>query len=310
MSEETPATPLKKRPAGLGRGLSALLGEIEREAPVALDGVTPEGVRMVEVNRMRPLPNQPRKNFDDAALDELAESIRSRGMLQPIVVRDPDHDGHYEIIAGERRWRAAQRAQIHQVPVIIREFDDITALEVAIIENIQREQLNAWEEGEAYRRLIDDHGHTQEALGRIVGKSRSHVANLMRLRNLPLPVHGWLTAGQITMGHARALLGVAAETDLRAAARDVIARGLSVRETESLVRRTEEKAKASLSAAVATADVHTRAAEDRLRLRLGTRVRIVRRGKKGRIEVDFGSEEELIRLFDLLMDETEPSKSR
>lgn len=286
-----PASPLKKRPTGLGRGLSALLGEIEREAPVALDGTTPEGVRMVDVNRMRPLPNQPRKNFDDDALDELAESIRSRGMLQPIVVRDPDHDGHFEIIAGERRWRAAQRAQIHQVPVIIKEFDDVTALEIAIIENVQREQLNAWEEGEAYRRLVDDHGHTQEALGRIVGKSRSHVANLMRLRNLPLPVHGWLTAGQLTMGHARALLG---SDDPEGLGRMIVQRGLSVRETERLIKKAKAPARARGGrAGGTTGDPDLMALERQLTDMLGLKVKIDHQARSGAMTLSYSSLEQL-----------------
>ena len=258
---------------------------------MTLDGATPEGVRMVEVNRMRPLPNQPRKNFDDDALDELAESIRSRGMLQPIIVRDPDHDGHYEIIAGERRWRAAQRAQIHQVPVIIKEFDDITALEVAIIENIQREQLNAWEEGEAYRRLIDDHGHTQEALGRIVGKSRSHVANLMRLRNLPLPVHGWLTAGQITMGHARALLG---SDDPEGLGRLIVQRGLSVRETERLIKKAKAPARKGGGRAGGRAgDPDLMALERQLTDMLGLKVKIDHQARSGTMTLAYSSLEQL-----------------
>lgn len=291
MSEETPATPLKKRPTGLGRGLSALLGEIEREAPVALDGAAPDGVRMVDVNRLRPLPNQPRKTFRDDALDELAESIKSRGMLQPIVVRDPEHDGHYEIIAGERRWRAAQKAQIHQVPVIIREFDDVTALEIAIIENIQREQLNAWEEGEAYRRLIDDHGHTQEALGRIVGKSRSHVANLMRLRNLPLPVHDWLTAGEITMGHARALLGA---EDPLALGRMIVQRGLSVRETERLVKKAKAPARTrSPRSGDRVGDPDLLALERQLTDMLGLKVKINHQARSGTMTLSYSSLEQL-----------------
>jgi ParB family transcriptional regulator, chromosome partitioning protein len=291
VSDEAPAAPLKKRPTGLGRGLSALLGEIEREAPVSVDGgKTPEGVRMVDVGRLRPLPNQPRKTFDDHALDELAESIRARGMLQPIVVRDPQGDGHFEIVAGERRWRAAQRAQLHQVPVIVRDFDDITALEIAIIENIQREQLNAWEEGEAYRRLIEEHGHTQEALGRIVGKSRSHVANLMRLRNLPLPVHGWLTSGELTMGHARALL---ASDDPETLGRQVVARGLSVRETEKLVK----KAKAVLRERVAptgrAGDPDLVALERQLSDMLGLKVRISHQARSGTMTLAYSSLEQL-----------------
>jgi len=291
VSEETPATPLKKRPTGLGRGLSALLGEIEREAPVSLEGNTPDGVRMVDVNRLRPLPNQPRKTFKDDALDELAESIKSRGMLQPIVVRDPEHDGHYEIIAGERRWRAAQRAQIHQVPVIIREFDDVTALEIAIIENIQREQLNAWEEGEAYRRLIDDHGHTQEALGRIVGKSRSHVANLMRLRNLPLPVHDWLTAGEITMGHARALLGA---EDPLSLGRMIVQRGLSVRDTERLIKKAKAPARArSARSGDRVGDPDLLALERQLTDMLGLKVKINHQARSGTMTLSYSSLEQL-----------------
>lgn len=290
MTEETPASPLKKRPTGLGRGLSALLGEIERDAPVALDGAVPEGVRMVDVNRMRPLPNQPRKTFNDDALDELAESIKSRGLLQPIVVRDPDHDGHYEIIAGERRWRAAQRAHIHQVPVIVREFDDVTALEIAIIENIQREQLNAWEEGEAYRRLIDEHGHTQDAVGRIVGKSRSHVANLMRLRNLPLPVHDWLTAGEITMGHARALLGA---EDPAALGRMVVQRGLSVRETERLVKKGKSPARARSPRPGGVGDPDLLALERQLTDMLGLKVKINHQARSGTMTLSYSSLEQL-----------------
>lgn len=296
MSDDTPtpASPLKKRPTGLGRGLAALMGEIEREAPVAVDGsaAAPEGVRMVDVQRMRPLPNQPRKTFNDEALDELAESIKARGLLQPIVVRDPDGDGHYEIIAGERRWRAAQRAQLHQVPVIIREFDDVTALEIAIIENIQREQLNAWEEGEAYRRLIDEHGHTQEALARTVGKSRSHVANLMRLRNLPLPVHDWMTAGKLSMGHARALLGA---EDPVALAREIVSRDLSVRDTERLIKKGKAvpKARAASSGGGKAGDPDLLALERQLSDMLGLKVRINHQARSGTMTLAYSSLEQL-----------------
>lgn len=293
MSEETVAPQPRKRPTGLGRGLSALLGEIEREPAVAVDAARPpEGVRMAEVGRLRPLPNQPRKSFDEAALDELAESIRARGMLQPIIVRDPDGDGHYQIIAGERRWRAAQRAQLHQVPVIVKEFDDVTALELAIIENIQREQLNAWEEGEAYRRLIEEHGHTQEALGRIVGKSRSHIANLMRLRNLPLPVHGWLSAGELTMGHARALLG---SDDPEGLARQVVARGLSVRDTERLVKKTKAppRPRNGNGGGDRFADADLLALERQLSDMLGLKVRISHQARSGTMTLAYSSLEQL-----------------
>lgn len=291
MSEDIPASPLRKRPTGLGRGLSALLGEIEREPAVSVDGGrTPDGVRMVDVGRLRPLPNQPRKTFDDAALDELAESIRARGMLQPIVVRDPDKDEHYEIIAGERRWRAAQRAHLHQVPVIVREFDDITALEIAIIENIQREQLNAWEEGEAYRRLIDDHGHTQEALSRIVGKSRSHVANLMRLRNLPQRVHSWLISGEISMGHARALLAC---EDPEAIGRQVVARGLSVRETEALIKKSKAPQRTRSTGEPRPSNPDLAALERQLSDMLGLKVRVNHQARSGTMMLSYSSLEQL-----------------
>ncbi len=290
MSDEPAIAPARKRPTGLGRGLSALLGEIEREAPVAVDGgKTPDGVRMVEVGRLQPLPNQPRKTFNEDSLGELAESIKSRGMLQPIVVRDPHGDGHYQIVAGERRWRAAQRAHLHQVPVIVREFDDITALEIAIIENIQREQLNAWEEGEAYRRLIEEHGHTQEALGRIVGKSRSHVANLMRLRNLPQAVHGWLVSGELSMGHARALLN---SEDPEGLGRQIVARGLSVRETERLVKKAKP-AKTTRANVARPGDPDLVALERQLTDMLGLKVKISHHAKAGTMTLAYSSLEQL-----------------
>ena len=245
---------------------------------------------MVEVGRLKPLPDQPRKTFNDDALDELAASIKARGMLQPIVVRDPDGDGHYQIVAGERRWRAAQRAQLHQVPVIVKEFDDITALEIAIIENIQREQLNAWEEGEAYRRLIEEHGHTQEALGRIVGKSRSHVANLMRLRNLPQAVHGWLVSGDLTMGHARALLN---SDDPEGLGRQVVAKGLSVRETERLVKKAKPGKAARANGGARPSDPDLMALERQLTDMLGLKVKIAHQGKSGTMTLAYSTLEQL-----------------
>lgn len=289
MSDEN--SPPKKRPMGLGRGLSALLGEIG-EAPVSTDGTPaaplPAGLKMVAVSNMRPLPNQPRKNFDEAALDELAESIRARGMLQPIVVRDMD--GHYEIVAGERRWRAAQRAHLHQVPVIVKEFDDRTALEIAIIENIQREQLNAWEEGEGYRRLVDDHGYTQEQLSKIVGKSRSHVANLIRLRNLPLSVLGWLSSGDLTMGHARALLGAEDPVSL---ARRIIDKGLTVRDTERLAKKGPSVPRPRGAKALPDADADIMALERQLSDLIGVKVSISHAGKNGSLTLAYSSLEQL-----------------
>lgn len=230
MSEDAPVTS-RKRPAGLGRGLSALLGEAVREEPVNASGDRSPGVRMVPLAELEPHPEQPRRHFDEDALDELARSIEARGLIQPIVVRP--HRGGYQIVAGERRWRAAQRARLHQVPVIVRDFDEAETLEIALVENIQREDLNAIEEAEAYRKLIDRFHHSQEALGRIVHKSRSHIANLLRLLDLPATVRAAVADGQLSMGHARALITA---RDPEALARGVIERGLSVRETERLAR--------------------------------------------------------------------------
>lgn len=235
MSEgETPAAARKR--TGLGRGLSALMGDMPIDIPVSVTDADalPQGVRLVDTAGLRPMPDQPRKTFDDTALDELASSIRERGILQPIVVRPAKGDGWWEIVAGERRWRAAQRAGLHQVPVIVRDFDDKTALELAIIENIQREQLNAYEEGVAYQKLISAHDYSQDQVAKIVGKSRSHIANLIRLSNLPPRIHGWLASGDLTMGHARALL---TSDDAEGFGQQVIARKLSVRQTEALVKR-------------------------------------------------------------------------
>ena len=221
----------KRRTGGLGRGLNALLGDIAREEPITGDRDTSPGVRMLPVSAMAPHPDQPRRRFDDAALEELAASIAARGVIQPIVVRP--HGREYQIVAGERRWRAAQRARLTEVPVVVRQFDDAETLEIALVENIQRQDLNAIEEAQAYQRLSGEYGHTQEALAKIVHKSRSHVANLLRLLELPEGVQAMVVEGALTMGHARALLG---SRDVEELAREVAERGLSVRETEKLVR--------------------------------------------------------------------------
>jgi ParB family chromosome partitioning protein len=183
---------------------------------------------------IQPHPEQPRRHFDDGALAELADSIGKRGVIQPIIVRP--HGGGFQIVAGERRWRAAQRAQLHRIPAIVRDFDEAETLEIALVENIQREDLNPIEEAEAYRKLIADFQHSQEALGRLVGKSRSHIANLMRLLDLPASVQQQVVEQKLSMGHARALIGA---PDCEALARTVEAKGLSVRDTEDLVRRTK-----------------------------------------------------------------------
>lgn len=223
--------PRKPRPS-LGRGLNALLGDIAPEpVPTVGGGETPAGIRMLPVGALTPQPGQPRRVFDEAALEELAQSIAARGVLQPILVRP--HGRNYQIVAGERRWRAAQRARLHEVPVIVRELDDADTFEIALLENIQRRDLNAVEEADAYKRLISEFGHTQEALAKLVHKSRSHVANLLRLLDLPEGVLELLADGRIDMGHARALIGV---PDVERLAADVVARGLSVRETERLAK--------------------------------------------------------------------------
>jgi ParB family transcriptional regulator, chromosome partitioning protein len=207
---------------GLGRGLSALLDE---------DLETMADPRTVPVEHLRPSPFQPRRLFAEEELAELADSIRAHGLLQPILVRQVD--GGYEIVAGERRWRAAQLAQLHEVPVVVRQLDDGAALEVALVENIQRQDLTALEEAEAYRRLINQFGHTQEALGRLVGKSRSHIANTLRLLELPEQVRTLLHEGRITAGHARAALASENPTELAAAIAET---GVSVREAERMAR--------------------------------------------------------------------------
>jgi ParB family chromosome partitioning protein len=249
------------------------------------------------------VPNrfQPRVVHLPARLEDLARSIKVNGVIQPIVVR---RDGdRFHIIAGERRWRAAQKAGLMRVPVVVREVtdgQDRSLLEMALVENIQRENLNPIDEALAYRRLSEEFRLTQEEIAAAVGKDRASVANFQRLLRLPAEVQAEVASGALSMGHARALLSLADEGRQRRIAREVIARGLSVRETEALVRKTGEIAKPVEPASPKPVDVHTRAAEDRLRLALGTRVRIVRQGSRGRIEIDFGSEDELIRIYDQL----------
>ncbi len=223
----------KARPSGLGRGLSALLGDAAPRTVPNEEGLPAVGssVRMLPVSSLAPHPGQPRRHFDEGALEELAQSIAQRGIIQPIVVRP--HGKDYQIVAGERRWRAAQRARLHEVPVIVRDLDDAETLEIALVENIQRQDLNAIEEADTYSKLIQEFGHTQDALGKLVGKSRSHVANLLRLLDLPINVQKFVIDGAISMGHARAIINA---PDPETLAERVIERGLSVRETEKLAR--------------------------------------------------------------------------
>jgi ParB family chromosome partitioning protein len=240
--------------------------------------------------------------MDPSALEDLSRSIVANGIIQPIVVRRVGD--RFQIIAGERRWRAAKIAGLLRVPAAVRDVapgGERSLLEMALVENIQRENLNPIEEALAYRRLADEFQMTQEAIATAVGKDRATVANMIRLLKLPEEVRAEVASGRLSTGHARALLGLPNEADQRGAARDVIARSLSVRETESLVKKIAEAgAPAAEPPPPTPVDVHTRAAEDRLRLVLGTRVRIVRQGPRGRIEIDFGSEDELIRLYEQL----------
>jgi ParB family chromosome partitioning protein len=221
-------------------------------------------------------------------------------MIQPIVVRKSETG--YEIVAGERRWRASQRAGLLKVPVVVRDIPDERLLAAALIENIQREDLNPIEEAVAYRRLADDFGLTQEQIAESVGKDRSSIANYVRLLKLPMAIRDHVASGTLSMGHARALLSLPDEAVQQSIGRDIVAKGLSVRETEALVKRTIEPPPAKADAAK---DVHTRAAEERLRFALGTRVRIIRKGKAGRIEVDFSDENELHRLYEQLTERTQ-----
>lgn len=281
--------PVRKRPTGLGRGLSALLGDAVREEPVTPNAERSRGVQMVDVSELEPHPEQPRRYFDEGALDELARSIEARGLIQPIVVRP--HGRGYQIVAGERRWRAAQRARLHQVPVIVREFDEAETLELALVENIQREDLNAIEEAEAYKKLIDRFGHSQDALGRIVHKSRSHIANLLRLLELPSSVREAVADGRLSMGHARALITA---RDPETLARAVIEKGLSVRETERLARDAKTGGARSATAAVGTApDADIAALERQLGDILGLKVKISHSGVSGTVTLGYSSLDQL-----------------
>jgi ParB family chromosome partitioning protein len=288
--------PLRKK-MGLGRGLDALLGEVSldrtadrvagggsTERPVGTPPTNTEGVSTIAIADIHPNPAQPRRHFSEESLQELAASLKRHGLIQPILVRP--HGAGYQIVAGERRWRAAQRAQLHNVKAIVRELSDEETLEIALIENIQRQDLNPIEEAEAYRKLCQDFGHSQSELAAIVEKSRSHVANMMRLLDLPVLVRELVVEGKISMGHARALLG---SDDSARLAAIVLKQGLSVRQTEALVRksRVEEGkvAKPRIDAGGGDADI--RAVEQHLGDLLGLKVRIVHDGSGGAGAVTF-----------------------
>ena len=287
--------PARKPRPGLGRGLSSLLGDSTREAPVSGVERQPSGVRLLSVTAMVPHPDQPRRHFDEAALDDLAASIALRGLIQPIVVRP--HGKEYQIVAGERRWRAAQRARLHEVPVLVRELSDAETMEIALVENIQRQDLNAIEEADAYRKLIGEFGHTQDALAKLVHKSRSHIANLLRLLDLPAPVQQLVVTQQLSMGHARAIIGA---PDPEALADRVIAKGLSVRETERLAREAKPQplggaqprgGRGGGDAAGGDADIL--ALEQQLGDALGLNVRIAHGEKGGTLTISYSTLDQL-----------------
>lgn len=284
---------------GLGRGLSALMADVNlSDAPVA----TPSRDRlMIPIEQIIANPDQPRRTFEPAALQELAESLRDRGVLQPLIVRPhPQDDGLYQLVAGERRWRAAQMAQLHELPVIIRDLSDTEVLEIAIIENIQRADLNAIEEAASFRQLMDRFGHTQERLAEALKKSRSHIANLLRLLSLPDQVQQFVKDGKLSAGHARALI---TSPNPAALAQKVIERGLSVRETEELVRKQSEPGQSSAKPRKTSSekDADTRALEADLTAHLKMRVQIDHVGMDGgKMTISYRDLEQLDALCQLL----------
>jgi len=298
----------------LGRGLGALLGGspiAKPPSPVPVPTSTPEAnpapdirehVHRVPLERIRPCPLQPRKDFSAEALRELADSIKEQGIVQPLIVRERNR--HLELIAGERRWRAAQLLGLSEVPVIIREADDRAVLELALIENLQRENLNAIEEAQGYAQLIEQFALKQEEVGMKVGKSRAVVANALRLLKLPTPVQTCIRDGRLSVGHAKVILGLASEKQQQLAAERVLKEGLNVRQTEALVTRLQDRANRGTPKGVVPAtpmaDVHVASIENKLREHLGTKVHLRYAQGKGALEISFFSDADLERLMQLM----------
>ena len=284
------------RKTALGKGLSALI-------PDAADPLsTPRATLEIDIDLLSPNDYQPRTHLDDERLQDLARSIQANGVIQPIVVRRTD-DGRYHIIAGERRWRASQLAGLAKVPVVVKDIgagEKKRRLEMALIENIQRENLNPIEEAQAYQKLADEFALRQEDIATQVGRDRSSVANTLRLLRLPGEVQAEVASGRLSMGHARAIVALPHEADQRRIARDVVSRQLSVRETEAIVKKATRAEPAEVPSPVKVKDVHTRAAEEQLRLSLGTSVQIKRRGTGGSVEIGFANEDELQRIYEYL----------
>ncbi len=273
----------------LGRGLAALIGDVDVEAQ---GGERPRNQRRAPIELLKPNPRNPRRDFSDGELEELAQSLRERGMIQPIIVRHvPGAVDSFEIIAGERRWRAAQRANMHEVPIVVLDVSDGEALELAIIENVQRADLNPLEEANGYQALAAEFHHTQDDIAQIVGKSRSHVANMLRLLKLPEPVKAYIRAGKLSAGHARALINM---PDPETTARDIVERGLNVREAEAIGQEKAEAAgKKSVSRPRLVKDADTIALEKRVSDALGLTVSVDHRGSGGTVHIKYKDLEQL-----------------
>jgi ParB family chromosome partitioning protein len=276
----------------LGRGLAALIGDVGKDAEPTQQPAASRGHRRVPVAFLKPNPRNPRRAFSDTELGELTNSIRERGIIQPIVVRTVrGATDSFEIIAGERRWRAAQRAGLHEVPIIVHEASDAEALEIAIIENVQRADLNPLEEAMGYQALADEYKYTQDDIAKTVGKSRSHVANTLRLLRLPESVKTYINDGKLTAGHARALLGM---PDPESIAREIVERGLNVRDVEQLAQqRASATGKVKKARQRAAKDVDTLAVEKRLSDALGLTVTIETRGEAGVVQIKYSDLEQL-----------------
>jgi len=286
----------KTRQRGLGRGLSALMADVT-ESHSATEPTSSQPDRVIPIENVVPNPGQPRRSFDKSGLDDLAMSIREKGIIQPLIVRpDRQTEGNYEIVAGERRWRAAQIARLHDIPVLIRDYDDSEMLEIAIIENVQRADLNPVEEAVGYRQLMEKFGHTQEKLATALGKSRSHIANTLRLLSLPEDVLTFLRDGTLSAGHARALIPAEDPVSL---AREVIRKQLSVRETERMVKANAGKSAAATghkgSRTKSEKDADTRALEGELSANLGMKVAINHQSgrESGQLVISYESFEQL-----------------
>jgi ParB family chromosome partitioning protein len=293
MSDNTVSSRAKRQP--LGRGLAALFGENGARPLETTNGLRSVGVQSVPIETIRPSPFQPRRHFAEVELEGLAQSIREKGIVQPLLVRPvEDAAADFELVAGERRWRAAQRVGVHEVPVVVRQFGDSEVIEIALVENLQREDLSPLDEAEAYSRLAREFGRSQTSLAEAVGKSRSHVANTVRLLSLPSAVKAWLDDGSLSAGHARALL---AASDPAALAAEVVRRGLNVRATEALVRR---RAAQPVSQTRPARDIDSLALERELATALGLRVALSPKRRGGTLTLHYTNNEQLDRLLSLL----------